>query len=136
MMVGTELLARRASISKVSSSTLCGSSRISASTVRRAVGARSMISAIFSRTRGVICGQSSEAGDDGVTHVVLVVHHGHPAPFVEGGAGVGDAERDQVSHAQGLVLGAGAAQVGVLVVEAADLPIRRRGCDGLAALLH
>src|SRR4051812_44712702 len=99
MMVGTELLARCASVSKVSSSTRCGSSRISASTVRRAAGARSMISAIFSRTRGtmvVLVREVLEAGDDGIDHRVGVVHDGHPAPFVEGGAGVGYSQRHQV----------------------------------------
>src|SRR6218665_1408430 len=60
---------------------------------------------------------------DGVAHAVVVLDDGHPVPFVEGGAGMRDAEADTVADLGGLRFLAGVpAQVGVLIVERRDLP--------------
>src|SRR6218665_1428422 len=60
---------------------------------------------------------------DGVAHAVVVLDDGHPVPFVEGGAGMRDADADTVADLGGLGCLAGVpTQVGVLVVERPDLP--------------
>ena len=75
----------------------------------------------------------SKKGNDGVAHLVVFVHQRHPAPLVKGGAGVRNTEADQIAHLQRGMLGTAAAQIGVLVVQGADLPVRWRSARHGAA---
>src|SRR6218665_1843132 len=123
MVVGTELRERSANCSKLSSSTRSGSSRIRSRIARRVAGAPLRVCAFFGSRQGVIGASGSEMHGDGVAHAVVVLDDGHPVPFVEGGAGMRDAEADTVADLGGLRFLAGVpAQVGVLVVERGDLP--------------